>query len=144
MERGMNDRDGFYILAAGTAGTGSFFLVIRFGMEHGEEGDKHRTRLLVTPVLAYYTPWSWFRRYRRPGDLEGKGPYPSSCRFVSARLKRQWNGLPEPVPGLDPGIKPGDDGHLGCPSYRAGAPRSTTTLPLLVMQPAAAPVLPTS
>jgi hypothetical protein len=24
MERGMNDRDGFYILAAGTAGTGSF------------------------------------------------------------------------------------------------------------------------
>ncbi|HEX5931067.1 MAG TPA: hypothetical protein VFY74_04860 [Methyloceanibacter sp.] len=27
---------------------------------------------------------------------------------VSA-LKRHWNGLPEPVPGLDPGIKPGND-----------------------------------
>jgi hypothetical protein len=24
-------------------------------------------------------------------------------------LRGQWNGLPEPVPGLDPGIKPGND-----------------------------------
>ena len=34
---------------------------------------------------------------------------PGIHAVLSQRAERQWNGLPEPVPGLDPGVKPGND-----------------------------------
>ena len=56
----MDDWDGFYTLAASTAGTliGLIFVVITLGIEHTEEGDEHRIRLFVTPVLVYFTSLS--------------------------------------------------------------------------------------
>lgn len=53
----MDDWDGFYTLAGGTAGTliGLIFVVITLGIEHTEEGDEHRARLFVTPILIYFT-----------------------------------------------------------------------------------------
>jgi hypothetical protein len=57
MERGMDDWDGFYTLAGSTAGTliGLIFVVITLGIEHTQEGDEHRLRLFITPVLVYFT-----------------------------------------------------------------------------------------
>jgi hypothetical protein len=57
MERGMDDWDGFYTLAGSTAGTliGLIFVVITLGIEHTQEGDDHRLRLFITPVLVYFT-----------------------------------------------------------------------------------------
>ncbi len=58
----------------------------------------------------------------------------ASIPFRLSKMKRQWNGLPEPVPGLDPGIKPGNDKERGgCPAV---APQddglgSTTNFPAL-------------
>ncbi len=39
----------------------------------------------------------------------GAGSSPGIMPFPLSKMKRQWNGSPEPVPGLDPGIKPGND-----------------------------------
>jgi hypothetical protein len=52
----MDDWDGFYTLIGGTAGAliGLIFVVITLGMEHAKEGDTDRTRLFVTPILAYF------------------------------------------------------------------------------------------
>ena len=57
MERGLDDWDGFYTLAGSTAGTliGLIFVVITLGIEHTQEGDEHRLRLFITPVLVYFT-----------------------------------------------------------------------------------------
>lgn len=53
----MDDWDGFYTLAGSTAGTliGLIFVVITLGIEHTQEGDEHRLRLFITPVLVYFT-----------------------------------------------------------------------------------------
>jgi len=46
--------------------------------------------------------------------------------FRFSEMECQWNGLPEPVSGLDPGIKPGNDGDphpSSCPDLiRASMP----------------------
>ena len=53
----MDDWDGFYTLAGSTAGTliGLIFVVITLGIEHTKEGDEHRMRPFITPVLVYFT-----------------------------------------------------------------------------------------
>jgi hypothetical protein len=53
----MDGWDNFYMLAGGTSGTliGLIFVVITLGMDHTKEGDELRTRILVTPILVYFT-----------------------------------------------------------------------------------------
>ncbi len=48
----------------------------------------------------------WRSSYPFP---RGEGGLRLSGASRVGSFQRQWNGLPEPVPGLDPGIKPGND-----------------------------------
>ncbi len=77
----MDNWDGFYTLAGGTAGTliGLIFVVITLGIDHTKKGDEHRVRLFVTPFWSISpafssSPWLWFRRCRPLGAHSRSGP----------------------------------------------------------------------
>jgi hypothetical protein len=84
----MDDWDGFYTLIGGTAGAliGLIFVVITLGMEHAKEGDTDRTRLFVTPILAYFEPTHHLTRH----DPAAVGNHASSC---SRRDRLRWPWL---------------------------------------------------
>jgi hypothetical protein len=120
----------FYMLVGATAGVliGLIFVVISIGADHTMEGDEHRIRVFVTPVLTHF-PALLFLALAMLAAVSDSGPsdprlfLPSGiggglCRRRRHRRRGRRHRLGHPLGYGTPDQLDGDGRRSGTPESR--------------------------